>query len=213
VQEFRLEDVHKSSAMFDLAKLGAFNGEYIRRMSVDEFTEASMPYLTGPFNPINGPLPTAAGLAEGQEPVTLPGAFPPDAFDEARFRSIAPHVQERARLLSEVPGVVDFLFAKPHVDEAAWVKTMTGDAAPVAASMLDAVLGAKDVEWTADALKGVVEAAGTANGLKLGKAQAPIRVAVTGRTVGPPLFESLEALGQDETIARISAARDRLVTG
>ena len=49
--------------------------------------------------------------------------------------------------------------------------------------------------------------------MKLGKAQAPIRVAVTGRTVGPPLFESLEVLGRDETLARVDRALERLGIG
>lgn len=205
VAEFRLEDVHKASAMFDFAKLSAFNGDYIRAMSVDEFTEACLPYLTGRLNPIHGPLPMAAGLPEGQEPVTLPGAFPPETFNEAVFRKIAPHVQDRARLLSDVPALVDFLFVLPPVDEIAFAKTMN---AAGSASMLDCfIAAAPDVAWTAVALKACVEQIGVANELKLGKAQAPIRVAATGRTVGLPLFESLEVLGRDETMARVIAAR------
>ncbi len=203
--EFRLEGVHKASAMFDIAKLCAFNGEYIRAMTIDEFTDAARPYLTGPLNPINGPLPTAAGLAEGQEPVTLPGAFPPDAFNETVFRAIAPHVQDRARLLSDVPALVDFLYVVTPRDEAAWAKTMD---APGSSAMLDGFLNeAPSVEWTSDALKSLVERIGVANELKLGKAQAPIRVAVSGRTVGLPLFESLEVLGRNETMQRVLAAR------
>jgi glutamyl-tRNA synthetase len=59
-------------------------------------------------------------------------------------------------------------------------------------------------------LKAVLERIGTSHGIKLGKAQAPVRVAVTGRSVGPPLFESLEVLGRDETIRRLQAAVARL---
>lgn len=66
-------------------------------------------------------------------------------------------------------------------------------------------------DWTApEALKEAVLAAGEAHGLKLGKAQAPVRVAVTGRTVGLPLFESLEVLGKEKALARIDAALARL---
>ncbi|HVF14726.1 MAG TPA: glutamate--tRNA ligase, partial [Acidimicrobiales bacterium] len=65
-------------------------------------------------------------------------------------------------------------------------------------------------EWTAPALHQATLAVGEAHGLKLGKAQAPIRVAVTGRTVGPPLFESLTALGRDRTLERVQAALARL---
>jgi glutamyl-tRNA synthetase len=59
-------------------------------------------------------------------------------------------------------------------------------------------------------LKAVIEQVGEKHGLKLGKVQAPIRVAITGRTVGPPLFESLELLGRDTTLARLAAASQRL---
>jgi glutamyl-tRNA synthetase len=69
------------------------------------------------------------------------------------------------------------------------------------------------VEWESGALKAALEEVGTRHGQKLGKAQAPVRVAVTGRTVGPPLFESLELLGREATLARLRAASDRLVVG
>jgi glutamyl-tRNA synthetase len=211
MQEFALEDVHKASAMFDIAKLSAFNAEYIRRMTVDEFTDACRPYLTGPLNPIHGPLPSAAGLPEGQEPVVLPGAFQADAFNETLFKTIAPHVQDRAKLLSDVPGVVDFLFIRPRTDEAAWEKTMK---TPAAAAIINGFLEqAGSIDWTHDALKNCVEQLGLTQDLKLGKAQAPIRVAVTGRTVGLPLFESLEVLGRDETIHRVTAAQAQLTRG
>ena len=66
------------------------------------------------------------------------------------------------------------------------------------------------IEWRAEELKAAPEAIGMQRGLKLGKAQAPVRVAVTGRTVGLPLFESLEIVGRDRTVARLRAALDRL---
>lgn len=62
----------------------------------------------------------------------------------------------------------------------------------------------------AESLKATLEAVGAERGLKLGKAQAPVRVAVTGRTVGLPLFESIEILGRERTVARLRAALDRL---
>ena len=78
-------------------------------------------------------------------------------------------------------------------------------------SLLDDVIGTYgSVEWSADALKAALEDIMTRYEIKLGKAQAPVRVAVTGRSVGPPLFESLEILGRDETLARIRTARAAL---
>jgi glutamyl-tRNA synthetase len=65
-------------------------------------------------------------------------------------------------------------------------------------------------EWNHDSLKVILETWTESHGLKLGKTQAPIRVAVTGRTVGPPLFESIEILGRDETIRRLNAGIARL---
>jgi glutamyl-tRNA synthetase len=65
-------------------------------------------------------------------------------------------------------------------------------------------------DWNHDALKGALETWTNARELKLGKTQAPIRVAITGRTVGPPLFESIEILGRDETARRLASALARL---
>jgi glutamyl-tRNA synthetase len=214
IDEFRLEDVHKASAFFDIAKLTAFNAEYVRALSDDDFVEACRPYLTGRFNPINGPLPMIAeepALFDPEAAAKMPGAFPPDAFDEALFRRAIPLVRERVKLLADISPLVDFLFIEPPIDETSWTKTMTGAAEPIAQAMLDGLLAVADhIEWTHDALKSVVEKSGESQGLKLGKAQAPIRVAVTGRTVGPPLFESLELLGRERTVARLRAARAKL---
>jgi glutamyl-tRNA synthetase len=84
---------------------------------------------------------------------------------------------------------------------------MTVDARPLLEAALDAY---ETAPWRADELKTALEAIGAGRGLKLGKAQAPVRVAVTGRTVGLPLFESLEILGRERTVARLRAALDRL---
>jgi glutamyl-tRNA synthetase len=183
--EFRLEDVNHSPAFFDLKKLAAFNGEYIRAMSLDRFISACEPFLT--------------------EDVP----WTSDQFDAEIFRAIAPLAQTRMVTMNEIVALVDFLFlAEPIIDEAAWSKTFGGEEA---VAMLDDAIVAfgETADWNADALKTALEAAGTARGLKLGKAQAPVRVAVTGRTVGPPLFEALELLGRDKTMARMRAAAER----
>jgi glutamyl-tRNA synthetase len=179
---FRLEDVNHSPAFFDIKKLTAFNGEYIRMLSVDEFIEACQPFLHGSDAP-----------------------WPAERFDAAKFAAMAPLVQLRATTLADVPGVVDFLFlADPVMDEALLAKTMAApDARDVLAETMSAYRALSD--WNAEALKDALETVGEQHGLKLGKAQAPIRVAVTGRTVGPPLFEALEVLGRDEVIRRLTA--------
>lgn len=184
VEEFRLEDVNHSPAFFDIKKLNAFNGDYIRAMSLDAFISACGPYLQ------NAP-------------------WPAERFNSDVFEKVAPLVQTRVVTLSEVPGMIDFIFlTDPEYDEAAWSKTMAADfAADVLRDFGDALTSC---EWNHDALKQVLESWTESRELKLGKTQAPIRVAITGRTVGPPLFESIEILGRDETRRRLSAALSRL---
>ncbi|MFZ9383882.1 MAG: glutamate--tRNA ligase [Ilumatobacteraceae bacterium] len=184
--QFRLEDVNHSPAFFDLKKLAAFNGEYIRAMSIDDFVEACTPWLHGDAVPWSA-----------------------DSFDPAVFRALAELVQTRIVTLSEVPTLVDFMFLEsPTIDPIAWDKTFaSSESTSMLRSARDAY-GASD--WHAESLKTATENCGTALGLKLGKAQAPVRVAVTGRTVGPPLFEALELLGRDDVLRRLDAALQRL---
>jgi glutamyl-tRNA synthetase len=87
---------------------------------------------------------------------------------------------------------------------------MTEDAAGILAAALAEFETIPD--WRAEKLKSTLEAVGAERGVKLGKAQAPVRVAVTGRSVGLPLFESLEVLGRERTSARLRAALARLGT-
>jgi glutamyl-tRNA synthetase len=182
VSEFRLEDVNHSPAFFDVKKLASFNGDYIRAMSLDEFIAACRPYLVESLNVSDADL--------------------------ARFATMAPLVQTRVAVLSEVAAMVDFFFADAVMDEDAWTKTMGSD---FARDVLDSMAtGLATCDWNHDAIKSVLDAFTEARGLKLGKTQAPVRVALTGRTVGPPLFESIEILGRDESIARLRTAMARL---
>ena len=184
VDEFRLEDVNHSPAFFDIKKLASFNGDYIRALSLDAFIEACGPYLVN-------------------------ASWPADRFDASVFASVAPLIHTRVATLSEVPAMVDFFFlAEPEIDADAWTKSMGSDFARDA--IVDFAAAAATAEWNHDSLKGALETWTAARELKLGKTQAPIRVAITGRTVGPPLFESLEILGRDETARRLAAALARL---
>lgn len=188
IERFRLEDITKSAAFFDLKKLDHVNGEWMRGLAVEDFIERCGPVLA------EGPWLAAD-------------------FDAAAFAEIAPLVQERVTTLGDVPGYVDWLFLpEAPVDEASWEKAMVKG--PDAAGMLDDAIVAftalAEGDWTAESLHACLLGLGEARGLKLGKAQAPVRVAVTGRTVGPPLFESLVLLGRDRTLERLQAARARL---
>ena len=187
VARFRLEDVNHSPAFFDVAKLRHVNAEYLRAMPVDVFVEAARPWLAPPLAP-----------------------WPAEDFDLDAFRALARLVQERVSILSEVPAMVDFLFLdEPAIDERSWADATKDRQA--AAAVLSAVAAAfRSCPWEAAELHAVTTAVAESVGKKLGRAQAPVRVAVTGRSVGPPLFESLEVLGRDRALARIEAALARL---
>ncbi|HQV57402.1 MAG TPA: glutamate--tRNA ligase, partial [Ilumatobacteraceae bacterium] len=179
---FALDAVNHSPAFFDLKKLAAFNGDYIRALPVDAFVDACQPWLEGDEAP-----------------------WPADRFDAAVFAAMAPLVQTRVVTLAEVPAMVDFLFlASPDIDEAAWAKAI---GAAGATGLFAAVTARYEAlgDWHAEAIRAELEAVGNELGIKLGKAQAPVRVATTGRSVGPPLFEALELLGQAETVRRMRA--------
>jgi glutamyl-tRNA synthetase len=189
-EEFRLAEVNPSPAFFDERKLRAFNGEYIRALSVDGFIAACQPWLTG-----SATIP--------------PPPWQPADFDPAAFAAVAPLAQTRVAVLSEIVPYVDFLFLPdPLIDEGAWTKAMKEGAADLLAGAIAAYETLPD--WRPEPLKAAMEQVAAAHGLKLGKAQAPVRVAVTGRSVGLPLFESLAVLGRERTLARLQGAHARL---
>lgn len=190
VSQFDLSDVNPSPAFFDVKKLTHINAEYIRALAPAEFVEMATPFLTG-------------GEAA-----------------RAALEAMAPLVQERVRTLAEVDEMIDFLWLdEPVIDEAAWDKEIVRGKA--AAGMLEATearLGALDGDdWNAARIRAEIEAATVALGFvnaegapQLAKTQGPVRVVTTGRRVGPPLFEALEVLGRERTVARIAAGRARM---
>ncbi|GAA3043351.1 hypothetical protein GCM10020000_23280 [Streptomyces olivoverticillatus] len=185
VAAFDIKDVNANPARFDLKKCEAINADHIRRLDPKAFIEACTPWLRAPH-----------------------ANWAPESFDQAAWEAIAPHAQTRLTVLSDITANVDFLFLdEPVEDEASWNKAMKEGSD---ALLRTARAKLAEAEWNADALKATVVAAGEEHGLKLGKAQAPVRVAVTGRTVGLPLFESLEVLGRERTLARLDAALAKL---
>jgi glutamyl-tRNA synthetase len=192
IKEFRLEDVSHSPAFFDVKKLSHINGEYIRKLSAEQFIEISAPWVR--------PWDTAWQPTDREVPWTK------EDFNAELFAKVAPLVQERIVLLGEIPAMVDFFFHdQPVMDDAAFTKAIKNDV--VAQQMIKAAITRfADVTWEAATLHEEVAALGEGLGLVLRKAQAPIRCAVTGALVGPPLFESLELLGRENTIARLKRA-------
>jgi glutamyl-tRNA synthetase len=198
VSRFDIADVNSASAFFDIKKLMSFNGEYIRALPVDVFEADVLAWLAGP------------GRVEDEETGLAPVPWADADFDAAAFHEVAPLLQTRVAAFKEVPANIDFLFLdQPVDDQASWVKAMKEPAAELLADVRQAfaVVGAEgQQEWDADTLKQIVLEVGERYGLKLGKSQAPVRVATTGRTIGLPLFESLVVLGRDKTLARIDRA-------
>jgi len=185
VAAFDVRGVNANPARFDLKKCEAINATHIRELDTKDFIARCEPWLKAPHAP-----------------------WAPEKFDRAAFEALAPLAQTRVTVLSDITANVDFLFLdEPVEDEASWNKAMK----PGADALLrTARAKLAEAGWNAEALKEAVLAAGEEHGLKLGKAQAPVRVAVTGRTVGLPLFESLEVLGRERTLARLDAALAKL---
>ena len=190
VDVFRLEDVNHSPAFFDLQKLLHYNGVYIRQLSTEEFTRRCRTWA-----------------AEAGDPLGT------DLYDSEAWAVLAPLVQERVALLKEVPANLEWLFSPEFsIEEASFEKAVVKDdtAGAILADVSDRYDRLGDDGWRAAELKVALEAVADGLGRKLGKTQAPVRVATLGRSVGLPLFESLEVLGRAETLRRITAARERL---
>lgn len=186
VAKFDIPDVNANPARFDLKKAEAINADHIRRMDPKAFADACTPWLRAPH-----------------------ANWEPQDFDAQAWEAIAPYAQTRVTVLSDITANVDFLFRKePVEDQASWDKAMKGEPAALLTTVR---ANLETADWSdPESLKQAVLTAGEAHGLKLGKAQAPVRVAVTGRTVGLPLFESLQILGKDRSLTRIDAALAKL---
>jgi len=198
VEQFRLEDVSHSPAFFDVKKMTHFNGEYIRALSAEEFITESAPWVC--------PWTSAWRPSDRDAP------WDEELFDAALYARVAPLVQERVATLGDIPAMIEFFFLdEPRIDEVSFAKVIANDlAGPVLIERAIERFGVLTT-WDAATLHEVTIEVGEALGLNLRKAQAPIRCAVTGSLVGPPLFESLEFLGREKTLRRLRAAVARSV--
>ena len=183
VAAFDVVDVNSNPARFDQKKADAINAEHIRSLEPADFTGRLRDYFDG----------------HGHD----------TGLDERGFAAAAELVQTRIVVLSDAWELLKFFNDDAYeLDPRAAAKELGDDAAPV----LDAAIGALDgvAEWSAGGIEEALKAA-LLDGLQLKprKAFGPIRVAVTGSTVSPPLFESLELLGRDRSLRRLRAARER----
>jgi glutamyl-tRNA synthetase len=186
VTRFDLDTVSKNPAVFDPKKLEWMNGVYIREMDEAEFIAVTLPLVE-----------EAVGRTLSDE-------------DRLRYAMLVPLVKERAKLLPEVASQARFLFVDiDEYDEKAWSKVMAVDEGPIA---LDGAIAAlEDLDpWTTGAIDTALRAMIEEKELSARKGFQPIRVAISGSMVSPPLFESLEILGRDESLARLRTARAAL---
>jgi glutamyl-tRNA synthetase len=187
VAAFDLADVSKNPAAFDPEKLAWMNGEYVRAMDLARFNDLVRPYVE---RALGRPL---------------------DNIEWERFETISPLVQERTRLLPEAGEQVVFLFSDlDGYDPASWEKVMAKEGAT---EVLDAGLSTLEglTEWETETIESSLRELPARMGLGAAKVFQPLRVAVTGTSVSPPLFESMAALGRERTLQRIRSARHELV--
>ena len=189
VAKFDLPGVAGHAAIFDVQKLQWMNGEYIRAKRVEDLADEILPYLQ------------RAGFVPES----------PDSAQMSYMRAVAALIQVRIKLLSEAPEASSFFFGDScEYDGKAVEKWL---AKPGARALLDAVAGKLEGlgTWTVEALETAVREAGAELGVEGGKVVHPIRVAITGRTFGPGLFETMEVLGKERVLRRLREAPSKPV--
>ncbi|WDG16796.1 glutamate--tRNA ligase [Microbacterium sp. Clip185] len=184
VEAFDIADVNPNPARFDQKKAESINGDHIRMLAPEDFATRILPYLRD------------AGII-GE---TL------DDRERALIAAAAPLVQERVQLLGDVPGLLGFLFRDEveYADDA--LASLPANAGEVLVASVNALELVPHAEFTAASVQEALQKALIEElGLKPRVAYGPLRVAVSGRRVSPPLFESMELLGKSESIRRLDA--------
>ncbi|MGC5256685.1 glutamate--tRNA ligase [Gordonia sp. DT218] len=185
IAAFDVRQVNSNPARFDQKKADAINAEHIRGLDLGDFATRLKDYLI-----VHGKL---------GEPI-----------DDTSFTALAELVQTRIQVLGDAWPLMSFLYVSDDdfvIDEKSAAKNLGADAGEV----LDAAIAAMDglLAWTGSAIEEALKVALVDTlGLKPRKAFGPVRVAVTGSQVSPPLFESMELLGRDKSLARLAAARE-----
>jgi glutamyl-tRNA synthetase len=187
-EAFDIRRVNPNPARFDLKKLDAINASHMRMLDTADMTARVVPYLQ------------RAGLLA--DPVTP---------EQAELLAAAvPLVQERMNLLTESVDMLGFLFvdeASFALDPADAAKLLDADGRGVVATARESLAGLETWD-TASIETALREALVEGLGLKPRNAFSPVRVAITGRRVSPPLFESMELLGRDRSLARLAAVQE-----
>ncbi len=188
IKLFSLDGISKTGAIFNIDKLNWFNGYYIRQLTVDQLIDRILPYL------------------ERELPRELSRPI-----DREYLGRIVPLVHERIKLLTEITELISFFFIEEVEHNAADLvgKKMTAELALNALQVSYNRLGSLD-DFDHDSLEGLLRPLAEELGLKTGQLFGTLRVATTGRTVAPPLFETMAVLGKEKCIKRIGMAIDVL---
>ncbi len=193
IEAFDISDVNPNPARFDLKKAQAINAAHIRQLETNDFTRRLVPYLH------------TAGV------VSAPTYDELDEATRATLDAAAPLTQERMTMLGEAPGLLKFLFVADSdlVIEDDARSALRDEAKEVLTVAIDKINEAD--EFSAASLQPALrEVLVDEMGIKPRFAFTPLRVAITGRRVSPPLFESMEILGKQSSLARLVALRDAL---
>lgn len=184
IDAFDIVNVNPNPARFDQKKAESINGDHVRMLEPADFAARLVPYLA------------AAGLV----------SEPPTAAQQEILDAAAPLVQERMQLLGDAPGLLGFLFRDEVVYEEDALKGLPANAGGVLTASVDALESVPGEAFDAASVQVVLSAA-LIDGLALKPrvAYGPLRVAVSGRRVSPPLFESMELLGKPESVRRLRA--------
>jgi glutamyl-tRNA synthetase len=191
IDRFDLASVNKAGSIFDRERLEWLNGQWIRRLSPDDLIDRLRPFLEAEV---------AAGHIEW-----LPS--------DGELRALLPVVQERLPTLAAVGDLIGFLFVKDLEPDPALMIPKRWDAAKAASALRAArrtIAEVGRVSWEADEIEPPLRRLVEEGGWKVGDLFMAIRVAITGRTVSPPLFDTMVALGYERTLARIDRAIERL---
>ncbi|HEV7719600.1 MAG TPA: glutamate--tRNA ligase [Arsenicitalea sp.] len=181
VEWFSLEDLNKGAARFDFVKLESINGHYIR--------EAKPDYLYDVM------LATAKEVGREVDHAGL-------VANKATVLAALPELQPRAKTVLELIDLAQFIYAtRPLTIEATAGELLTADVRAMLADLAEILRGLND--WSVASIDAAVRAYAEAKGLKLGKVAQPLRVALTGRTVSPGIFEVMVFIGKEEALARL----------
>lgn len=184
IKTFELKDVHFTPAVFDITKLEWMNGEYIRKSEDPDLKLKIWEYLME----ISG-----GAIAEGGHPT------------QQEIERAIPLVKERIKKLSDFVPLTDFLWEKPEYDVEIFKKLKVENLEEILRKITGSL---KEMEkpWNAEIFEKTFRKLADDLGLKAGDIFQLIRVAISGQTVTPPLFESIQIIGEEEAMKRIEEA-------